>query len=128
MDESIEAINNVMPEVIRWISRNVTNEGYMHGVAIVVTGVLSRIRTDLPEVVDSRVFEVFAALLKNQKQSTSVVSILLQGFSDWIIDDRGLDYEDYDAYLDEMEEKVPMFIVVFLPWLELLLLSYIHLH
>ena len=104
--ESSEIISNVMPEIIKWISRNVTNEGYMRGVAIVATGVLSRIRVDLTFVVSSRVFGVFAALLKNQKQSTSVVNILLKGFIDWTIEDRGLDYEDYEAYLDAKEMKV----------------------
>ena len=70
--ESSETINNVMPEIIKWISRNVTNEGYMRGVAIVATGVLSRIRVDLAVVVSSRVFGVFAALLKTKSRARAL--------------------------------------------------------
>ena len=93
-----------MAEIIKWMSKNVTNEGYMRGVANVVAGILSRINDDLINVVKTRVFGVFAALLKNQKQSTSIVNILLEGFSTWIIYE---DNKDYSAYW-ESEKKVLM--------------------
>ena len=89
-------IERVMSVIIKWLPGNVSNEGYMRGVAIVVTGVLSKVSNDISDVVASRVLEVFAALLKNQKQSTSIVYILTQGFSDWVINPSS--FEDYDTY------------------------------
>ena len=106
--ESFEIVKNMMPLIVKWMSRNVTNEGYMRGVAIVVTGVLCRTFGNITDVVATRVFDVFAALLKNQKHSTSIVRTLTKAFSDWVITDQhhSSDYEEYGAYFDEMEEKV----------------------
>jgi hypothetical protein len=100
----IGTIEDVMAAIIKWMPKNVTNEGYMRGVANVVTGVLGRMDDNLVDVVNTRVFDVFAALLKNQKKSTSIVSILLEGFSRWIIYG---DNKDYSAFL-ESEKKVLM--------------------
>ena len=103
--ESIEIIKNMMPVIVKWMpkARSIANEGYMRGMAMVVTGVMSRMHGNITDVIATRVFDVFAALLKNQMLSTSIVCILTKGFSDWVINDQqySSDYEDYSAYLDE---------------------------